>query len=176
MRVTVLVAALLVVLGVAPAAASAPKAPKAPKPCAVLTPDDLKLVFSQPWRKGIEELGGSCTFSRPTDSKYPNIVVAVIVEQKASVRKAKHAFARGKRATEDIAEQIDNVRKVGDEAYLTTILGADVLSFRSGRDLAEIRVHRVDKPEVTYREQLLTVGDIVEARLHQGKKATARGG
>jgi hypothetical protein len=170
------VALMTVTLASTPAAGAPAKAPKPPKSCAVLTPDDLKLVFTQPWRKGTEEVGGACTFGRPLGTKWPNIEVAVIVEQKPSLRRARQAFARGERATVEIAEQVESIRKVGDEAYLTNILGADVLTFRSGRDLAEIRVHRIDKEGQSYRDQLLTVGDIVDARLHQSSKQAGNGG
>jgi len=172
MRLVALVAALTTALGIVPvAAAASPRgAAKPPNPCKVLNPDDLKLVFAQPWRKGAEQVGGACRFERPTDTKWPNIVVAVLVERKASPRKAREAFARGRRASEDITQVLEPIRGLGDEAYVTGILGSEVLSFRHGRDLAEIRVGRVDKPEETYRDQLLALGDIVEARLEEPPK------
>jgi hypothetical protein len=159
------VVALALVVTVPPISARTSRAGAPPHSCTLLTPDDLKLVFGQPWRKPAEQLGGACTFERPTDSKVPNIVVAVLVERKASPKKAKQAFARGKNATAEIAEQIEPIRRLGDEAYLSTILGADVLSLRVKRDLAEIRVHRVDKPGETYRDQVLALGGIVEVKL-----------
>jgi hypothetical protein len=162
---TCIVVAAALGLGVAPGSATTTRASKPPNPCKVLLPDDLKTVFNQPWRKGVEQVGGACEWSRPPELKIPNIVVALIVEQKASTKQAKRAFARGRIAAEDIAQLVEPIRGLGNEAYLTTILGADVLSFRVGRDLAEIRVHRIDKLGETYRDQVLAIGDVVEARL-----------
>ena len=173
-------AVIAVVIGVVmatavPAPASA-KVPKPPKPCKVLLPADLETIFEQPWSKGKQQLGGPCVLGRPAGAEVPNIVVSLIIEQKASTRQAKKAFARGKVATEDIVQQVEPVRALGDEGYITTIIGADVLSFRLGRDLVELRADRVDDPEATYRDQVLAAGAIVEARLLPPPKPKRRGG
>jgi hypothetical protein len=158
------VALAIVVAGAAPAGAKDSK-PKPPNPCKVLLPADLETIFEQPWRRGVGQLGGACAFQRPTGVSVPNIVVSLIIEQKKSPKKAKQLFARAERATRSIVDQIERTQGLGQRGYLTTIIGADVLSFRVGRDLVEVRVDRVDRPEETYHDQILAVGAIVEARL-----------
>jgi hypothetical protein len=161
----VVIAATMVgaVAAAPPAAAKASKKP--PNPCRVLLPDDLEQIFSQPWRSGTRELGGACTFGRPVGTKYPDIAVSLIIEQKASPARAKRVFAQETAATEDIVDQTERVPALGDGAYLTTIIGAYVLSFRVGRYLVDLRTRRIDKPEVTYHDETIAAGDIVKARL-----------
>jgi hypothetical protein len=162
--VGVLVVALALVVGVAPTA-DAKKKPKPPNPCKVLLPADLETIFEQPWAKGVDQVGGACSWQRPERSQVPNIVVSLIVEQMKSAKKAKRAFARSEQATESIVDQMEPTRGLGQRGYLTTIIGADVLSFRVGRNLVEVRVDRVDRPDEAYHDQILAIGAIVEARL-----------
>jgi hypothetical protein len=113
----------------------------------------------------VSQLGGACIFERPAGVSVPNIVVALIIEHKKSPKKAKRVFAREEQATRSIVDQMERTQGLGQRGYLTTIIGADVLSFRVGRDLVEVRVDRVDRPEEAYHDQILAVGAIVEARL-----------
>jgi hypothetical protein len=165
----VVVAVALVTSGLGATPASAKRKPP-PNPCTVLLPADLETIFEQPWVKGKEQIGGACTLRRPNGVKVPDIVVSLIIEQKASPRKAKKAFERGLVATEDIVPQIETIKGMGNEAYFTTIIGAEVLTFRVGRRIAELRVDRIDRPEETYRDQTIAAGEIVEARLTPVKK------
>ncbi|HEY8217878.1 MAG TPA: hypothetical protein VIH82_12140 [Acidimicrobiia bacterium] len=159
----VLVAVALTAVSAAPA--DAKKKPKPPNPCKVLLPADLETIFEQPWRHGVPQLGGACTFQRPSGVSVPNIVVSLIVEQKRSPKKAKQAFARSEKATRSIVDQIEPTKGLGQRGYLTTIIGADVLSFWVRRYLVEVRVDRVDRPQEAYHDQILAIGSIVEARL-----------
>jgi hypothetical protein len=150
------------VAGSAPAEA---KKAKPPNPCLVLLPADLETIFEQPWQRGVRQVGGPCMFQRPAGVAVPNIVVSLIVERKASAQKAKQAFARAEEATRSFVEQMEPVPGLGQRGHLTTIIGADVLSFRVRRDLVEVRVDRVDLPEESYHDQILAIGAVVEARL-----------
>jgi hypothetical protein len=163
MRVAAAVLSALVLLaGATPAAA---KKAKPPNPCRVLLPADLETIFEQPWQRGVREVGGPCMFQRPTSVSVPNIVVSLVVERKTSARKAKRAFARAEEATRSIVEEMEPVPGLGQRAHLTTIIGEEVLSFRVRRDVVEIRVDRVDRPQESYHDQILAIGAVVEARL-----------
>jgi hypothetical protein len=150
------------------------KKAKPPNPCRVLLPADLETIFEQPWRRGEPQVGGPCRFERPTGVSVPNIVVSLVVERKASAKKAKQAFARAEEATRSFVEQMEPVSGLGQRGHLTTIIGADVLSFRVRRDLVEVRVDRVDRPEESYRDQILAIGAVVEARLLPPPTPTTR--
>jgi hypothetical protein len=163
--------AFVLLVGAAPVAA---KKAKPPNPCRVLLPADLETIFEQPWQRGVRQVGGPCRFERPTAVPVPNIVVSLIVERKASRKKAKQAFARAEEATSAIVEQMEPVPGLGQRGHLTTILGADVLSFRVRRDVVEVRVDRVDRPEESYRDQILAIGAVVEARLLPPPAPTTR--
>jgi hypothetical protein len=172
MRIAVAVlSAFVLLLGAAPVAA---KKAKPPNPCRVLLPADLETIFEQPWQRGVRQVGGPCMFQRPTGVPVPNIDVSLIVERKASTEKAKQAFARAEEATSTIVEQMERVPGLGQRSHLTTIIGAEVLSFRVRRNLVEIRVDRVDRPEESYHDQILAIGAVVEARLLPPPTPTTR--
>jgi hypothetical protein len=160
--VALLVPVLALVVMTSPVRAQAPS--KKPNPCKVLLPTDLEPIFEQPFKKGAEQLGGSCAFER-LNTDDPPIVVSLIVEQKASVKAAKAAFARGEKVTRELAEGLEEIGGMGDEAYYAVLIGHDVFAIRVDRIVAEVRVDQTDDPNAVFRDQAIAAGDIVEARI-----------
>jgi hypothetical protein len=163
--VALLVPVLALVVMTSPMGAQAPS--KKPNPCKVLLPTDLEPIFEQPFKKGVEQLGGSCAFGRLDDADVdvPDIIVSVIVEQKASVKAAKAAFARGEKVTRELAGGVETIGAMGDEAYYAVLIGHDVFAIRVDRIVAEVRVDQTDDPDAVFRDQAIAAGDIVEARI-----------
>jgi hypothetical protein len=160
--VAVVGASSVIVGALAPAAAAPPKNVPA---CKMLFPDDLEPIFGQPWVKGTTQLGGACEWQKPSSADVPDIRVTLLVTRRSTTPQAKTAFNKSADVANELADGIQRVRDLGDEAYAATLIGSDIVTVRVGDAIADVRVMRNDESEKMYPLQAVQVAQIVAARL-----------
>lgn len=144
-------------------------------PCKLLFPEDLEPIFHQPWRKGVQQLGGACLWQKSTSADVPPIVVSLLLHRSPSIKKAKKAFTLAADVTQELADQIETVRDLGDSAFRSTLIGTDLVTVRVDRTIADIRVKRDDDSGKPYPDETVGVAAIVAARLTPSTKSSRKG-
>ena len=157
------------------ATASAKTAKPVP-PCKLLFPEDLEPVFHQPWRKGVQQLGGACLWQKPTSADVPPIVVSLLLHRSPTIRKAEKAYTSAADVTQELADQIEPVKDLGDSAFRSTLIGTDLVTVRVDRTIADIRVKRDDDSGKLYPDETVGVAAIVAARLTPSTKPSSKPG
>ena len=161
---TLIVATLALGALAAPAAAGEQKK-QALDPCTLMAIEELETVFEQPFRNGLPESGGACLFRRPSDADIPDIQVTIVARRLSTEKKAKREFDEAAAVTEELSGEIAKVPDLGDEAFSTVLIGADLLTLRLNRIVADIRVDQIDDADARFPDQLLAVSTVVVTHL-----------
>jgi hypothetical protein len=134
--------------------------------CSLITIEELEVLFEQPFRNGVQESGGSCVFRRPSDSPdLPDIIVTVLARRLSTVAKAKQEFVEARNVSTQLSGEITRVPRLGDQAFATVLIGADLLTLRVNRVVADIRVDQNDDPDARFAEQIVGVAQAVVTHL-----------
>jgi hypothetical protein len=172
-----LIAIAVVALAVSTTSATASaKTTKPVPPCRLLFPEDLEPIFHQPWRKGVQQLGGACLWQKSTSAEVPPIIVSLLLHRAPSIKKAKKAFSKAADVTQELADQIEPVKDLGDSAFRSTLIGTDLVTVRVDRTIADIRVKRDDDSGKLYPDETVGVAAIVAARLTPSTKPSTKSG
>ena len=147
--------------------AVAAKKKKPVNPCALVTLDELETIFKQTFRDGIQESGGACLLRRKNVEE-PDIVVTILAKRHGSVKRAKAAFDEESSVTTELSGEVEKLPNIGDDAFGTVLIGAQLVSLRLGRIITDIRVDQNDDPDATFREQALALGTVVVTHLATG--------
>jgi hypothetical protein len=174
-RTLIVIAVMAVAVPTTSATASAKTAKPVP-PCKLLFPDDLEPVFHEPFRKGAQQLGGACLWQKSTSADLPPIVVSLLLHRSPSIKKAKKAFSRAADVTQELADQVETIKDVGDSAFRSTLIGTDLVTVRVDRTIADIRVKRDDDSGKLYPDETVGVAAIVAARLTPSTKSSSKPG
>ena len=177
-RLLIVIAVAAIAVPFTGATASAkPARPAKPVPaCKLLFPDDLQPIFHEPFRKGVQQLGGACQWQKSTSADLPPIVVSLLLHRAPSVKKAKKAFSNAADVTQELADEVETLNDLGDSAFRSTLIGTDLVTVRVDRTIADIRVKRDDDSGKLYPDETVGVATIVAARLTPSTKSSSKAG
>ena len=130
------------------------------KACSVLKKLDLEPIFDRPFRTGLADDSGGCSFRKPVLLKKDDIVVSVIPVQYGSVKRAKAAFAKKLSVTTELAGAPESVA-VGNEAYYLVFIGTDLLTMRVGSVVVDVRIENNSDDKAVYHDQAIAVGQAI---------------
>ncbi len=174
-RLLIVIAVAAIAVPFTGATASAKPARPVP-PCKLLFPDDLEPIFHEPFRKGVQQLGGACQWQKSTSADLPPIVVSLLLHRSPTIKKAKKAFSKAADVTQELADQVETLNDLGDSAFRSTLIGTDLVTVRVDRTIADIRVKRDDDSEKLYPDETVGVATIVAARLTPSTKSSSKAG
>lgn len=139
--------------------------------CAALAPEELETIFEQPFTPGTVLTGDYCAFTKPSTAKVPDIVVQALVKKWKTVAKAKRAFDRDVRTTQELVGSVTELPGLGDEAFQSYFIGTDQVVVRVGKVVGRFRVDEPDSPEDVYPEQVVAVAQVAAPKLDALSKA-----